>query len=97
MQEDIQGILSEREVESHHTQKVGTGVPFGVSARTLVKKQKEQDRVNWPKRSYSLCRYARARDYFHDSYGDRTLSASQRNEIATRAPILSLMFILTVQ
>jgi hypothetical protein len=45
MQEDIQGILSKGNVESHYTQTFWTNVSFGVSARALVKKVKE--RVDW--------------------------------------------------
>ena len=55
MQEDVQGILSKGKVESHHTQKVWTNVPFRVSARALVKKQKEKDRDDCA-RINALCR-----------------------------------------
>ncbi len=45
MQEDIQGILSKGKVKSYHTQTFWTNLSFRVSARALVKKQKEKERV----------------------------------------------------
>jgi hypothetical protein len=54
MQEDIQGILPKRKVESHHTQKVWTNITFRVSTHALVKK-KEKERVEWQKRGYAFC------------------------------------------
>jgi hypothetical protein len=64
MQEDIQGILPKGKAEPYHSQTFWTNVSFRVSARALVKKQKEKERVDWQKRGYSLCRakLAPARD-----------------------------------
>ena len=42
MREDIQGILSKGKIESHHTQKVWTNVPFRVSAHTRQSRRKRR-------------------------------------------------------